>query len=66
MPSNTFSCNGSGKAIENMRMVFLALLLNVHELISAGFQESSGWHLFRILASEKLEWILEHGNSAVK
>ena len=49
-----------------MRMVFLALLLNVHELISAGFQESSGWHLFRILASEKLEWILEHGNSAVK
>ena len=45
-------------------MEFFVLFLNVHELMSAGSQESFGRHILRTLVSEKLEWILEQGASA--
>ena len=51
--------------VERRKIVFLVLFLNVHELMSAGPQESSGRHLLRTLVSEKLSWILEQSNSAV-
>ena len=45
-------------------MGFLVLFLNVHELMSAGSQESSDRHLLRTLVSVKLECISEHGASS--
>ena len=52
------------RLVVRRKMGLSVLFLNVHELMSAGSQESSGRHLLRTLVSEKLEWILEHGASA--
>ena len=45
-------------------MGFMVTFLKVHDVTSAGSQESSGRHLLRTLVSVKLEWIAEHGTSA--
>ena len=62
--SSLLCCPVSVTLVERRKIGFLVTFLNVHEVMSAGSQESSDRHFLRTLVPEKLGCISEHGTSA--